>query len=48
VTQRFARKKNTVVFAVTDLQLSGATYQSSANHDPDGDSNGMQISVNRP
>ncbi len=48
VTQRFARKKNTVVFAVTNLQLSGATYQSSANHDPDGDSNGTQISVNRP
>ena len=48
VTQRFARRKNTVVFAVTNLQLSGGTYQSSANHDPDGDSNGTQISVNRP
>ena len=37
-----------VSFAVTDMTLSGSVYQSSANHDPDGSSNGYSIIVRRP
>lgn len=35
-------------FVVTNVTLSGATYDASANHDPDGDSNGTTIKINRP
>lgn len=35
-------------FSVTNVTLSGYTYDSSANHDPDGDSNGTSITVYRP
>ena len=48
VIQRYARKKTSVLFAVTNLQSTGDTYQSSSNHDPDADSNGTSISVSRP
>jgi hypothetical protein len=37
-----------VSFAVSDMTLSGSVYQSSANHDPDGSSNGYSIIVRRP
>jgi subtilisin family serine protease len=37
-----------VTFTVTNVTKSGATYDSSANMDPDGDSNGTVIVVNRP
>jgi hypothetical protein len=37
-----------VSFAVTNLTRSGYVYNPSANHDPDGGSNGFSISVNRP
>jgi hypothetical protein len=37
-----------VSFAVTSLTLSGYVYNSSANHDPDGSSNGFSIIVTRP
>jgi hypothetical protein len=37
-----------VSFAVTALTLSGYVYESSANHDPDGSSNGFSITVMRP
>jgi hypothetical protein len=40
-TTRFAS------FAVTALTLSGYVYKSSANHDPDGSSNGFSIIVKR-
>lgn len=43
---QFARKKTSVQFAVTNLQSSGDSYQSSANHDPDSD--GTTITVTRP
>ncbi len=36
-----------VSFAVSDMILTGSVYQSSANHDPDGDSNGYSIIVRR-
>jgi serine protease AprX len=48
VTQRYARKKSSVLFAVSNVQSTGDTYQSSANHDPDADSNGTTISISRP
>lgn len=35
-------------FSVTNITLSGYTYDSGANHDPDGDSNGTSITVYRP
>ncbi len=37
-----------VSFAVTSLTRSGYVYASSANHDPDGNSNGFSIIVTRP
>lgn len=41
------KRKTSATFTVTNV--SGAlTYQSSSNHDPDGDSNGTSITVFRP
>lgn len=37
-----------VTFTVNNLTKSGYTYDSAANHDPEGDSNGTKITVNRP
>ncbi len=37
-----------VLFTVTNVTHPTLTYQSSANHDPDGDSGGRKILVNRP
>ena len=48
VSQRFARKKTSVQFAVSNMHASGDSYDSSANHDPDTDSNGTTITVTRP
>ncbi|NUM47534.1 MAG: Ig-like domain-containing protein, partial [Anaerolineales bacterium] len=39
---------NSVTFTVTNATHGSYTYQSSANHDPDGDSNGTTIVVNKP
>jgi len=39
---------SSVRFNVTNVTKSGATYSAAANHDPDGDSNGTNITVNRP
>jgi len=36
-----------VSFAVTGMILSGYVYKSSANHDPDGSSNGFSVTVKR-
>jgi hypothetical protein len=43
-------KKGTksVTFTVTSVTASGQTYQSSANHDADGSSNGTVVTVKRP
>jgi serine protease AprX len=43
-----ARTKASIVFTVLGLTRSGFTYQSAANHDPDGDSTGTKITVTRP
>jgi hypothetical protein len=41
-------KKASVAFTVTNLSGgSGYTYNSSSNHDPDGDSNGTSITIVR-
>jgi hypothetical protein len=37
-----------VTFTVMNLSKGGFTYDSGANHDPDTDSNGTTIVVNRP
>ncbi|MCB9133822.1 MAG: hypothetical protein H6636_00235 [Anaerolineales bacterium] len=39
---------NSITFTVTNATHSSLTYQSTANHDPDGDSNGTMIIVNKP
>ena len=42
------RKRNKrITFTLTNLSHSMATYDSSANHDPDGDSDGTTITVRR-
>jgi hypothetical protein len=37
-----------VTYTVSNVTKSGYTYQSGSNHDPDGDSNGTSITINRP
>jgi len=37
-----------ITFTATNITRTGLTYQSSANHDPDGDSNGTVIIVLKP
>jgi hypothetical protein len=37
-----------VSLTVNNLSMDGYAYQPSANQDPDGDSNGTTISVNKP
>jgi serine protease AprX len=48
LSHQFGGKKTTVQYAVTSLESTGDTYQSSVNHDPDADSNGTMISIARP
>ncbi len=40
--------KSDVTFSVSSVTRSSDTYNSSANHDPDGDSDGTGITVSRP
>ncbi|HET7728173.1 MAG TPA: Ig-like domain-containing protein [Candidatus Limnocylindrales bacterium] len=40
-------RKTSITFTVTSVTLAGSTYQPSANHDPDGESNGSSIVVLR-
>jgi hypothetical protein len=39
---------STITFSVTGVSASGYTYVSGSNTDPDGDSDGTNITVNRP
>ena len=41
-TANIRRTVKSVTFTVTSLTKSGSTYDSAANHDPDGDSNGTR------
>ena len=45
---KLASTVTSVTFTVTLVTKTGATYVASANHDPDNDSNGTTITVNRP
>jgi hypothetical protein len=42
------RSASSTVFTVTDIVKESSTYQPTANRDPDGDSDGTSITVNRP
>ncbi len=42
------RTRQSVTFTVGSVTAAGHTYQSGANHDPDGSSNGTSVKVNRP
>jgi hypothetical protein len=42
------KTKKSVTFSVTSVTMTGKTYQSSANHDPDGSSNGTTVKVTWP
>jgi hypothetical protein len=42
------KSTKSVSFTVNSVTRSGNTYQPSANHDPDGSSNGTAIIVNKP
>lgn len=42
------RTLTSVTFTVTDVSKSGNTYYPALNHDPDGDSDGTVIVVNKP
>ncbi len=47
-TGSIRRTASSVTFKVNNLARTGYTYTASANHDPDGDSNGTTITVSRP
>ncbi|MGH7674045.1 MAG: CARDB domain-containing protein, partial [Gemmatimonadales bacterium] len=42
------RSRRSVSFTVGSVTMAGHTYQSGANHDPDGSSNGTSVTVSRP
>ena len=42
------KRTGSVRFTVSNVTLSGRTYESTGNHDPDGDSNGVAITVTKP
>ena len=49
ITRRFVRNtSSSVTFTVTNVNADGYSYDSGANGDPDGDSNGTVIVVNKP
>jgi hypothetical protein len=43
-----SNRRKSVSFTVNSVTLAGSPYVSTANHDPDGESNGTSIKVNRP
>ncbi|MEJ2710412.1 MAG: Ig-like domain-containing protein [Anaerolineales bacterium] len=47
LSQNVPKKTGTVTFSVTDVTHASLTYDSSANHDPDGDSDGTTIVVSK-
>ena len=42
------KRTSSVTFTVSNVTRSGRTYQSSSNHDPDGNSTGTRITVSSP
>lgn len=47
-TGRVSGSNTTITWTVTGVTRSGYTYDSAANHDPESDSNGTSITVNKP
>jgi thermitase len=47
-TGSISKTKGSVTFTVSNVTHATLTYKSSDNHDPDGDSNGTQITVYKP
>jgi subtilisin family serine protease len=47
-TGNLSKKVTSVQFSVSAAAKSGYVYQSSANHDPDGDSNGITVTITKP
>jgi subtilisin family serine protease len=47
-TASLSKKIGSVTFTITDVTGANLTYDPSANHDPDTDSNGTSITVNKP
>jgi hypothetical protein len=45
---RIWRRQSNATFAVSNVAAFGYTYASASNHDPDGDSNGTQITISKP
>jgi hypothetical protein len=43
-----SKKASSVIFTIVDISLSGSEYDSSANHDPDDDSDGTVITLYNP
>ncbi|MFN2134364.1 MAG: peptidase S8, partial [Candidatus Promineifilaceae bacterium] len=48
ITLKNIRNAAAVTFRVNDLGAIGATYDSGANTDPDGDSDGTEITIFQP
>jgi hypothetical protein len=48
LSQNYPSSRATTTFTVTNVSRSGATYNPAANTDPDGDSTGTAIVINRP
>ena len=47
-TTNLNKSKTSATFTVTNVTATGASYVSSSNHDPDGDSDGTTITVIKP
>jgi serine protease AprX len=46
--RKFAKRKLSATFTVTDVSSAVGAYEHADNHDPDGDSNGTKITVLKP
>ncbi len=45
---RISKNTSSVSFTVTGISRGTDTYDATKNHDPDGDSNGTKITINKP
>ncbi|MDP9299976.1 MAG: hypothetical protein M3P43_03630, partial [Actinomycetota bacterium] len=48
IDRKLAKSKRSIVFSVTKVTSAVGAYKPTANHDPDGDSNGTKISLVKP
>jgi len=47
-SNRIRNRKSSATFTVTNITQNFLDYDSSKNTDPDGDSNGTQITISKP